>query len=126
MMLTSFLMISIFTLTNVEVKDSENVVMMLENYVIAQYSYGPDHPQMRKRRNKIENTIKTDFQLNKRQIQLRFEELVTERKSLLQTKGLTHPATLENAARLSVSTQLLAGKPVAAVYRHIIETMNRD
>ncbi len=126
MMLTSLLMISIFTLTNVEVKDSENVVMMLENYVIAQYSYGPDHPQMRKRRKKIENTIKTDFQFNKRQVQLRFEELVTERKSLLQTKGLTHPATVENAARLSVISQLLAGKPVAAVYRHIIETKNRD
>ena len=124
-MLSILLMLSIFSMPDVEISNTVTPLTMLENYVVAQRLYGPDHPQMRKRRKDIESAINSDFQFDKRQVQLRFEELASDRKILLRSKGLTHPATLENAIRLSLVSRLLSGETAAAVCRHIFDTKNR-
>ena len=76
---------------------------------------------MRELLERIEDVTDNDFQFELSQVQKRLEKITSARRSLLRTRGLTHPDVAENATRLLLMSRLLAGQS-AAVLRDISET----
>ncbi len=110
MLLTSVLMMAMFVVTSPQIDASDEWLAMIENYITNQRSFGLAHPKMVELRDRIADATKNDCQLDLTQVQNRFESLSTDRKTLLRTRGLTHPDVVRNATQLSLMSRLLAGQ----------------
>jgi len=118
MSLTSLFLTSIFVVAAHQVETPDEPLAMIEAYHVNQRSLGLDHPRMRELREKIGDEINHGFQFDLPKVQKHFEKLTLDRRSLLRTKGLTHPYVIENATRLSLMSRLLAGQS-ASILRDI-------
>lgn len=113
MLLTSIFMMSMIAVATQQANALEAPLVMIENYCVKRCFLGRDHPQVRQLREQITNATDKDFHFDLSQVQNRFEVLMLDRSSLLQTKGLTHPDVVQNALRLSLMSRILAGDPPA-------------
>jgi FKBP-type peptidyl-prolyl cis-trans isomerase (trigger factor) len=110
MLLSSILVMSLFAATTQQTAAVDEPLDLMEQYIVSQRSLGDNHPRTQNLRERIQDATDNNFEFSLPLVQERFETLVKERRSLMRTNSLTHPAVMENATRLSLISRLLAGQ----------------
>lgn len=103
-----FIVVLASALLSRPVQAQGTLLELLENQVVAQRMYGPEHPRLLELQVRIEGRTAAGETVESQQAERRLEALLAERTILKTRWGIDHPALQTNAERISLVAKILA------------------